>query len=72
MGDSYTAQMDTAELDRLAQAELKEQGYVLLADFLGRPHLEPPRDLGTVKKLGQWGLFASLVAMDVFLAVTLL
>jgi hypothetical protein len=72
-GDFYTAQMNTAELDRLAPAELKDQGFVLLADILGRAQLEPPRAVGT-KTLAQWALFVFLVVMDVFLvflAVTL-
>jgi hypothetical protein len=64
--------MNTTELDRMAQAELKEQGFVELADFLGQAQLEPPRAVGTTKTLGQWALFVFLVAMDGFLAVTLL
>jgi hypothetical protein len=62
--------MNTTELDRMAQAELKEQGYVQLADILGRRQPEPQTAVGTASTLGQWVLLVFLVAMDVYLAVT--
>ena len=54
----------------MAQAELKEQGYVQLADILGRRQPEPQTAVGTASTLGQWVLLVFLVAMDVYLAVT--
>jgi hypothetical protein len=64
--------MNTTELDRMAQAQLEEQGFIQLADLLGRPQLEPPAAVGRTSTLDQWVLFAVLVAMDVYLVVTLL
>jgi hypothetical protein len=64
--------MNTTELDRMAQAELKEQGFIQLADILGRPQLEQPTALRPAGTLGQWILFVFLVVMDVVLVVTLL
>jgi hypothetical protein len=64
--------MNTTELDRMAQAELKEQGFIQLADILARPQLEPPTAAGAAGTVGQWVLFVFLVVMDVVLAVTLL
>jgi hypothetical protein len=64
--------MNTTELDRMAQAELEEQGFIQLADILGRPLPEPPIAVGTASTLGRWALFVFLVVMDVFLVVTLL
>jgi hypothetical protein len=56
----------------MAQTQLKEQGFVELADFVGQAQLEPPRAVGMTKTLGRWALFVFLVAMDEFLAVSLL
>jgi hypothetical protein len=64
--------MNTSELDRMAQTELKEQGFVELADFVGQAQLEPPGAVGMSKTLGRWALFVFLVAMDVLLGVSLL
>jgi hypothetical protein len=65
--------MDTAELDRMAQAELERQGIVLPAPFVPQDPHEPPRTIASRSKtIAQWALLVILVAGDVFMAVTLL
>jgi hypothetical protein len=64
--------MDIAELERMAQAELEKQGIDLFADPLAPAELEPPRAAGKTKAFAQGALLAFLVAVDVFMAVTLL
>jgi hypothetical protein len=64
--------MDAAELDRMAQAELEKEG-ILFADPLPHAQFEPPQAAaGKAKTRAQWALFVFLVALDVFMAVTLL